>query len=53
MTEINRNVQFELLSVTGQVCHQAYLPTQLTTLRKNEYGPLRIGIEVRSLEVKA
>ena len=27
------------------------LLAELTTLRKNEYGPLRIGIEV--LEVKA
>ena len=27
--------------VTGQVCHQAYLHTWLTTLRKNEYGSLR------------
>ena len=26
--------------VTGQACYQAYLPAQLTTLRKNEYGPL-------------
>ena len=23
----NRNVQFELLYITGQVCHQAYLPS--------------------------
>ena len=29
------------------------LLAQLTTMRKKEYGPLRIGIEVRSLEVKA